>query len=168
MCDPELIKWMDEWENTTYICHITIQDILNMKIGEYREFICLDRNWSDFYENIEDWDRTNKWPLNIWKKWKGYRLGYLKTHEGISGKIQIMNSGKSFDEKLADSEFHIEYSKGCWYPLEEKNGTSLPEICEFGVIFKRRHYTEYPKYTRLGWRGPIVELKRLKCLKEIL
>jgi hypothetical protein len=113
-------------ENSEKERHITIADIEKLKYGEKRIFRCVDK----------------KYPPII--------LNYSHLINLI-GRIQWT---KGFPPK--EFEFHIECVPNFWFPL---SGGKLPNFNVPGIFnltdFKT-DWKDYPKNTRIGWRGPII------------
>ena len=55
-----------------------------------------------------------------------------------------------------DFSFDIEYDTNSWYPVN-KNGVISTDGQWINTVNK--HWTEYPHYTRIGWRGPMIDWK---------
>jgi len=56
----------------------------------------------------------------------------------------------------------IEIKENCWCPIDEK-GNVLFEMCVFPEYVETPplHVSEYPDSTRIGWRGPMVNVHLL-------
>jgi hypothetical protein len=141
--------------------HLTIKDILDLPIGKPIEIFCMDRNLFDFciYK-----DRINikMSAENFFNE--GYIIKYEKTH-GLIGKWKFLN----FDDDYFIREFDIDLGS-FWHPLFNNK---VPERDadfkqKMPIKFRKKHYSELPLDTRIGWRGPCMLLEDVKKLPQIL
>lgn len=129
--------------------HITIQDILNLNNNEELDLLCIDRN---FYDLIDH--NIGKEPMNYKEFFKkSYKLKY------IHGK-DCYGQGQFNDLTPKKFNFELEYNEHqCWYPLNDDG--ILPDVNIIGRKMKTSYgnnYRDYPTYTRLGWRGPMIKI----------
>ena len=125
----------------------------------------MDRNLCDILDRRvdkmtekEQSENEDLGTINTISDWWGYHVVFKKTDEGIVGIGEVLCDGEDFDPDKADTfEFHVNYKEELWYPL---NRTDLPEISQFENC--PRNIYEFPPTTRLGWRGPMVELEKIK------
>ena len=83
----------------------------------------------------------------------------------MNGKIKYKWQNNT--EEALNFEFEIEYKKNNWYPLI--NGT-LPAEDEQGfsqLLGIEKNWSEFPKKTHIGWRGPIILWNDLKHLDKV-
>ena len=135
-------KNFDHWFELTRPYHVTIQTILDMKMGESMEVLMLNRNFTEFIE-----DRTDHvlMKLNQQEKKKyydhqtraycvphtidtmiadGYSGTFIKLHPShsifgklnwkINGETECFNGNSKTDTPF---EFHVEYKPDYWYPF---------------------------------------------------
>jgi hypothetical protein len=140
---------INDWLKEVEPYYLTINDIENMKPGEMNKFLCIDRN---FYELIPTITEEN--AINIEEFVKKCYIFVYKHSSDMNGYIN-----SDIFEIEEEFEFHIEYLPNYWYPL--KNG-KLPEEDPqrmFKILSNpdiKRHWQEYDKNTRIGWRGPMI------------
>ena len=83
----------------------------------------------------------------------------------LDGKIK--HQWQNNNEEPYNFEFEIEYKKNNWYPLT--NGI-LPAEDEQGfseLLGEDKSWSEFPKSTHIGWRGPMILWDDLKKLKKV-
>jgi hypothetical protein len=85
--------------------------------------------------------------------------------DGLNGKIK--HKWQNNTEEAFDFEFEIEYKKNNWFPLI--NGI-LPAEDEQGfseLLGVEKSWSEFPKNTHIGWRGPFILWDDLKKLDKV-
>lgn len=141
-----------QWIRETRQYHLTISDILKLKEGDTIRVVHLDRNILDTCEY------HNK-PSVISDPQYFFRqsIGNYTHEQNLKGWFKfIEDSGRDF-------EFDVEYKKNHWYPLD--NG-QLPDsneesMCSFGDKLGWK-WNQFSLDTRIGWRGPMIEISKLK------
>lgn len=162
---PPIPFEVDRWNEVTRPFHLTIGDVLGMADGATIECMCLDRNYMDFMVD----DVTERLPYAPNRAFRnGYFLVFTKRGtEGIAGEGGIKSS--STDEPSHDPafEFDIEYAPGHWFPLE--GGQLRPDNCERQRMpaHPATRWQDFPKSTRLGWRGPAIPVRYLRHLPKL-
>lgn len=153
----ELSKWIDK----TRKYWLTIKDIEKIKINKKIKLVVLDRN---IYDNKDVFKKGTLYkPENFFINDSAV---YWKTSiAGLDGKIK--HKWQNNTDEPYNIGFDIEYKKNNWYPLI--NGI-LPAEDEQGfsqLLGVEKSWSEFPKTTHIGWRGPIIIWDDLKHLDKV-
>jgi len=154
--DPIIFKdklTLNKWINEVIPSWITIEKVLKMKPNKKVKILLLDRNVMDTVENTKrknELIKGNEYKPNYYFK---DSFAFLKRKNDSDLKMEILYS---FENDYRDFEFEIEYTSGKWFPLE--NGINIEE---------NKEWKDYPIYTHIGWRGPMILWKDLKNLPLI-
>jgi hypothetical protein len=180
-----LKEWLELAHNTPGVM-LTLGDILDMKAGEVKHFLCIDRN---FYDGIHNGlsDRPELKQENLKDPANGvpakelfthnYHIIFRKAdHPGPVGKwIHKWTITDDEDEQAVEDlrALEIEYAPDCWYPLETNGKIEVDpvELAIFGPRLKAvngKHYDEFPRSTRVGWRGPAVLYEWMETSPNII
>lgn len=149
-----------EWvKRTSLPYHLTIRDIEQLELNKPTNIFLMDRNVYDtsLDEGNNPKNKAIK-PSSFFRK--GYYITFTKKEEGIKGKwifnIEPNNSyNKEFDINLGT----------VWYPLKNDK---VPERDWQGLFdlskYYNMHYSDFPRDTKLGWRGPMMLVQNMdKC-----
>lgn len=156
--DFELAKWE---EHVRYEC-FTIRDVLDLKKGDKVRFLVMDRN---LYDIVCSNNEGNK----LFDPEYFFRCNSVTyTHDsGVKGTMVYHWGGlgpeRSDSKEYKNWEFEIEYEKDKWYPL--KGGylpASDPQKFASFHYEDKKHWSTFPKSTRLGWRGPMMVWEKVK------
>ena len=158
---PKNIEGFEQfkWEKKMRKHYLRINDILKMKTGDKIKLLILDRNVSDSTTAINKELKSYK-PKYFYRK----SLAVYTHDKELKGSILFNFEGA----EPMDFEFEIEYKRYHWYPLT--NG-KLPKkesqnYSHFGDK-AGKHYTQFPKTTLVGWRGPAIRYELLKDLPKV-
>ena len=142
--DPKIL-FKDEWGVLVHDHDLTEEVFL--------QDFDLKEDWGKHIKNVDKLTR---------KDIEQYKKAYLKRQELYRRKGQPPPTYKPF-------EFDIEYLEGNWYPLTD--GYLPPKDPQgFAKLnFKtKKHWKEFPKTTRVGWRGPMIKWDDLDKLPNII
>lgn len=132
---------------------LTIETVLKMKPNKKFKVLLLDRNVKDtieFSKRKKELIKGNDYKPNIYFK---DSFAFLRRKNTSDLKMEILYS---FENEYRDFEFDIEYLSGKWFPLE--NGINIED---------GKEWKDYPLYTHIGWRGPMIMWKDIKNLPII-
>lgn len=148
---------ISEWINNAKKYYVTLGDIMEIKKGEKIKFLILDRNVLDVVQN------TNK-PNKAYEPAKFFRKSYgiLKYGGNLQGTMKFCDISVQ-----RPFEFHIEYKKDQWYPLKNEYLPAHDPQNIFKLLGKQKHYTEFPKSTHVGFRGPMIFWQDMANLPNI-
>lgn len=151
---------VNKWMNRIRRHYLRISDVLKMKKGDKIKLLVLDRNVND----VTSKNKTNKELVSYTPKHFFRKNFAVYTHNsGLKGTI------KYFNMDLMVFQFEIEYQKNHWYPLN--NNGKLGKKDRHGYAdFKDKaglHYSEFPKTTPIGFRGPMIKYSILKDLPKV-
>lgn len=140
-------EWLKFMENK----YLTIGDIINTKPDETIKLLCLDRNLGDLIDHNE----KNKPTIPSIFFQKCYIINYIHKEE-LKGEIQWLTC--DFSKEKEPFNFHINYSSGFWYPLDDYG--MLPHVDPQGFVKfdenTNRNWKKYSENTLIGWRGPML------------
>lgn len=142
--------------------HLTIKDVLNFEIGKPVKIFLLDRN---MFDPSCDNNAINT-PLLPSVFFRNCYFIEFTRRDGLYGECKWLFNNKT----EYNFEFHV-CMPTCWYPLKNNRVPirDEQEIFEIHPAFAGKHYTELPKDTLLGWRGPMMLYENIdKCPKIIL
>jgi hypothetical protein len=149
---------LEQWIKCTRKYHLTISDILKLEKGDQIRVVHLDRNILDTCEYHNKPSVITE-PHNFFKQ----SIGIYTHDENLKGWFKFIEDSRQ------DFEFDVEYKKNHWYPLE--NGR-LPDsndngiCCSFGNK-KGWSWRQFPLDTRIGWRGPMIEISKLEHCPKV-
>ncbi len=168
-----------DWEKLVYEKYsLTIDDIVKLKPNQLIKVLSMDRNVWDLALNDKNKGKTCK-PVDFFKdNWAIY------LHESdLHGKFLLFPGECSEDISLIDIneilsspipvpkfEFHIEYLEHYYYPLKNEY---LPAVDPQGFFEftwpknQKQHWTNFPRTTRVGYRGYFVLWSKLNDLPNI-
>lgn len=134
-----------------FIDHITHNSTVAGK--ESIRFMCCDPNIEDF-TNYPQYNPPNTYlnPTTFFKD-----VYYLEwTQNGCN--IPLCGLGKFFsDDFIKPLNLHLEVSKNNWCPIDNGGYVfSVSHSEENEILESKRHWTEFPKTTKVGWRGPMI------------
>jgi hypothetical protein len=147
---------VDEWEDNAAQYSLTIGDIMNLNKGDQIKILSFNRNYLDTVCGSNEENKTYCPEVFFKKECHTY------IHEdGLKGKM-FWNYGED-----SDFEFEIEYEQNHWYPLRNgylpKEDPMLSKVsgnckafCGSFSYSKPKHWSTFPRSTRIGWRGPIM------------
>ena len=155
----------DTWYDESRKHWITIDTIQKLKPGKKVKLLLLDRNVLD----------------GVSKKFKAGKIysaaKYFNHNTAVFWKTDDQNLGGKLKYKWQenskghqdpyDFEFDVEYTKGSWYPMCDG---VLPAVDPQGfakLSGKAMKWTEFPKTTHIGWRGPMILWSNVKHLPKI-
>lgn len=148
---------ISEWEEYTRDKCLTIKDVENLRPGQKLKVVTLDRN---VYDIAFDCNEPGK--LHDAKHFYRESVATYYHESDLKGKIKMEDVGKM------EFEFDIEWAKDEWYPLT--NG-KLPENDPQGFSKFPDNmlldWKDYPKDTRIGWRGPMILLDKMDSLPKV-
>jgi len=144
----------NDWiNNKTKKFHLTIEDIINIPIGKTINIFLLDKNILNMSCRLEINEPNVPTKPSIFFR-NGYFISFTKIDNGIKGKWKFNKNPK----KTYIKEFDINI-KDKWIPLKNEKIFYREELDDCDIInLKNKKYTEFSKYTRLGWRGPMMLL----------
>lgn len=147
-------KWIELGRKSD--AHLTLNDIISLKIGESIDILILDKSINEFTYTSGTYSSYTLFEHNRWLRFT------KKSIEGIVGTFEWL-SGKPENDDLCTSEFHIEFKKDMWYPLI--NGKVPRGKWTMGTP---EDWDKYPTNTRIGWRGPSIDKNTMKLLPDII
>lgn len=156
----EVNDWFNKYSNKW----ITIKDIEKLKKGDKVKIVVLDRNFLDIVSNPNiNKENTSYSPQVFFKN----NWGIYTHNDGLQGTLFEAWMKKDKKPPKENFEFDVEYKKGKWYPL--KNGILPAKDLQFNfnLLGKKMHWTEFPKNTKVGYRGPMIFWKDLKDMPQI-
>lgn len=149
---------VEKWYQESRKHWLTIDKYL--KLNKRTKVIMLDRNFADIAFDANQRGKAYI-PTQFFRKNVAYLTPRSDGQNILACKLE---TSWGVSESI---EFHIEYQKGFWYPLE--NGY-LPKKDTQG-IFKlfsaKKHWTDFPTSTHIGWRGPVITWEDLKKLPKL-
>lgn len=144
----------DEWHEKAYNECITLGELRLLQKGDILEFINLDRNFLDTLPAMRDnqtYDRDEIIRIHT----------DIYTHnEDVSGTMVY-----HWDMKRDECKFRFELFTGkSWYPLsyQDEKYSLVTGINDDGWIKKEVNLDQFPPDTKMGWRGPCVEVEKVK------
>ena len=130
-----LEKWLEQAK------YVTIADIEKLEYGTKKQFLCLEKNYyrKITYAKLED-------------IFKGNIILQYSHLADLAGTVKWTD-----DTSPKEFEFHIECVPDFWFPLckgtlPDFNVPPFLNLPNFQTDWKN-----YPKNTRIGWRGPIID-----------
>lgn len=154
----------NDWLDSTYLYHLTIKHILSLKVGESVAIFLMDRNVLDLCceSSINPYGEKKK-PTEFFKN--NYYINFTKT-EGIRGDWKwIWNNKVQHTDK--NQEFHIDLGS-CIFPLkDDKVPMEDNQRCFNLSEHAGKHYTKFPLYTKLGWRGNMMRVRDMNKLSKV-
>jgi hypothetical protein len=168
----DIYKSLYAWSESEEIkdLQVTIQTILDLEPNEVLKCLCFDRNFGEYLEDQDPFEGSNLKASEILED--AYYLRFTKGLEkdSIEGKFFIACGLEEIDTEDDDNNegwLHVEYRPDCWYPFQ--NGifeVMDPQLKSFGherrlAPGSDRNWTEFPKNTRLGWRGPMIPISKM-------
>jgi hypothetical protein len=150
---------IEKWEQKSIPYHLTIKDIMDMKENKKYNLFHIDRN---FYDFVDMDTKGINLPTFIFRK--NYKSIFTKSKD-ISGTTEWIFSDN--DRRTDDTVWHIDLGH-IWYPLH--NGY-VPLEDSMGLFnigeHAGKHWTELPKTTRIGWRGPCMLMSDINKVGNI-
>jgi len=148
--------------------HLTINDILNLSIGDELDVIIWDRN----FEESWIWNKAELNKLyDAQEFFKDQRATLI--YKGNMEWTIAFCWGESFDHPI---HLNVEHLETYWTWMGIKNDGMIHienEIIDKdsripdGWREKHIHWTNFPKSARAGWRGPIMLWNKLKELPKV-
>jgi hypothetical protein len=143
------------YEEATEELHLRISDIAHMKPGETKELFFFDRNvWDMSFTKDKQYGKSYTF-MNFFKPYEqGYGGLYTHSHD-LQGTLKW-----TYDGETRPFEFEINYTKGHWFPLDD-GVLDFKRHNEMGPLqepFQGRSWKSFAPSTRIGWRGPAVDL----------
>ena len=153
---------------------LKIEDILKLKPGDQIKVLCMDRNVYDaaLQEDIRGKSLSpqkffeSNWAIYIHEKdLKGALLFEFEIEDDNLDLVDMTDICQS------DFEFHVEYETkhSCWYPLE--NGylpASDPQGFSNFSWNEKKHWSEFPLDTKVGYRGPMILWSNLDKMPNVI
>lgn len=153
--DDEALE-VSDWISHTKMYHLTINDIIDLKLGDQTIVVQLDQ---DNLFNCEDCNE----PSIICEPTEFFQdvVGVYTHEENLKGRFQSVDIDRDF-------EFDVEYKKNHWYPLTEGRLPADDDdcVCAFGDKCGW-HWNQFPIDTRIGWRGPMIETSKLQLCPKV-
>ena len=145
---------VDDWMEHMKEDFLKIEDITKLSKNDELELICFDRNMQDLMSK-------NKEPIlsEIFFR-RNLRITYI--HDNNLQGHAWWFVDQELPTKSELFEFHLEYTPGFWYPLKDGKLPDNDPQGLFNLGEVPKNYREYSLNTRVGWRGPMIELKKLK------
>lgn len=168
ICQSEVELDYQEWDQLSYAYALTIKDIINLKPGQQIKVVMMDRN---VWDCLTDCIKGKSYKPNelLSDNWAIYIH-----EEGLRGKLVFWFNCKNDEEQInvdqPNFEFHIEYTKGSWYPLKEEYlpGADPQGFSKFPWDDnQKQHWTSFPETTCVGWRGHFVLWSKLDQMPNI-
>jgi len=148
---------ISNWINETKPFWLSIDKVLALKPNKKTKVLLLDRNLMDTVENTK-----RKKELEKGKDYKpeyffkdSSAVFYRINNNDLKSKLQF--PWQKENNETIDYEFDVEYNNGKWYPFE--NGYNIED--------NNKYWKDYPGYTAIGWRGPMILWKDIKKLPMI-
>ncbi len=150
--------------------HLTINDILDLSAGDKLDVVIWDRNFEEYW--IWNKAKSNKpYDPQIFFGPNRWTIIYKGDMEWTI--ISEAGEGESFDHPVHLNTEHLN-TYMIWVGLENdgmvhieyeiiKEGNKIPK----GWIETHIHWKDFPKTTRVGWRGPIMLWKKLEKLAKV-
>jgi hypothetical protein len=153
----------ERWINETEKYHSTINDIIDIKIGETKIFLCIDRN---FDEIINESDLCKNNYYMVFTKIEGIN-GNMDIFCGIDEAHKEITNRKNPNYKYTrDEELHVNYTKKHWYPFQDGVFHVIDSQTKRTLIKGNdMSWQEFPKKTKVGWRGPMIDVKYIDEVK---
>jgi len=166
----DIYETIEIWEKSTrkLNLHVTIQTILEMEPNTTLKCLCLDRNVEEIAESNSSKFKVKDIipPIDLFQN--NYYLKFIKGPEknDIKGIWEVacgFNELNTIHNLTDEEELHIEYAPNCWYPLQ--NGVFKVMDPQFKnkrlATGKDKKWQDFPKSTRLGWRGPMIPIEKM-------
>lgn len=162
-----------DWFDKTRKSWITIGDIMKLKKGDKLDLLMLDRNATDtaFHYN------KMSVPKEPSKFFRHNRITYIHDTDmtgTIRQKIVIdltNNKTKKTEKKRVtdntEAEFDVEYKKDYWYPFRDGVLPAKDFQGYFKLLGKKKHYTDFPKSTHVGFRGPLIPWSQIDKFPKV-
>lgn len=153
--NPDSLE-VTKWIKHTKKYHLTINDITQLQSGEKLTVVHLDRNVLDSVEYSNKASVITD-PHEFFKQ----SVGVYTHQSNLVGNFEDVDFEREF-------EFDVEYKKNHWYPLEEGHLPTDDEQrrCSFGEK-AGWNWRQFPTNTRIGWRGPMIEISKLKLCPKV-
>jgi hypothetical protein len=137
---------------------LTIKDIGEMKKGDKKKVLILDRNAFDIALADKNVKKGRNSPLVFFRHNQG-----VYTHEkALQGSLLFEDE----DDNIKKFEFHLDLPhKRMWYPLEQGY---IPSRAQDGPYSKPQHWTRFPDSTLVGWRGAMIDWSLVASFPDIL
>jgi hypothetical protein len=158
---------------------LTIGDIKRLKKGDPLQLLNINKNPSVNMISDMIYDKHLK-SYKLYKPnvfFKSEIVKYLHDKD-IFGKFNFSNKrlehfpviiNNEVQDILNQNTFDIEYKRNNWYPLDS-NGYLPAKSTNLSYILldgKKKHWSEFPDNTHIGWRGPMVIWRKLDNLPKI-
>lgn len=138
--------------------HLTIEDVMKLEVGDELDVVIWDGNFEEY------WIWTNAESSVAYNPEEFFRCNHHQlTYLGDMTWDIHFSFGETTTHPihLDVSQLETNYT---WYPIDETDGKIhiTNEIVNEGEEKpshwkpKHLHWTEFPKTTRVGWRGPIM------------
>ncbi len=140
-------KWLKKSEKYW----LKIEDVEKLPVGHQLVVLTPNRNWGiPVPETLKN--NTTYRPETFFRP--------LKETWTYEGDLKYSWNGEKRD-------FEIEYDEHSWYPLGELGDFISRYYDILKVLRAKTHWTQYPKDTHVGHRGPIILWSDLKKLPKI-
>lgn len=153
---------LNNWIEKSFEYHLTINDILKMKQCE-EKILHIDRNFLDLVDETRKGERKAK---DVFKDnyYSFIQKLDIKGEPFFTVCKGTLNKGK---DKFEITKWDIDLGH-VWYPLKDGK---VPLLIDFGLfdigINKGKSWEEFPKDTRIGWRGPCIFYKDIDKIGNI-
>jgi hypothetical protein len=140
---------LKEWKEKVRDHWLTIADVKRLKPGSKLKVVLLDRNLFDYMDEFP----SNK---------------MLPNTTLIKNTSDTYVHGRDMQGTLHNEpfEFHVEYEKGRWYPLQDGYLPAKDEQWGHKLLGKKTSWKNMPPTTAVGFRGPMVRVADLKRLPD--
>ncbi len=144
----EPLSW-EEWDKAADSSALTIEDIISLKPGTKHQLLIQDRNVGDSIGNLGHDDGKPRRPTAFFSGLKDT----FTYRDGLSGCMD-WNWGEHDD----DFTFQLlSEMKRMWYPLDRDGFFPLA----------KKHWTDMPLTTKVGWRGRAMRWSDLAQLPSL-
>lgn len=147
---------------------MTIADVERIPPGKTIDACFLHRNVWDTTMTPERRGKLHK-PSTFFAEEKA-RFAQVHRYTRTSRKTTPLEGQSMFVEYESEPkpfEFEIEYAKGKWYPLSKGVLPAKDSQGAFKLLGTAKHWSEFPKTTHVGWRGPMIAWENLDKLPKI-
>ena len=139
--------------------HLKISDVDKLKVGDVLDVFVYDRN---FYDGLDDFEENKPYKATDILKHSHMKLHYKGGHVW-----DIEMSWGTYEHPIELSLEKLD-TNWKWSPLQNdmihitNNITRSNQKVQKGWKPIHMHYDEFPKDTRVGWRGPMIPWKYVK------
>ncbi|QKF94829.1 hypothetical protein QKU48_gp1371 [Fadolivirus algeromassiliense] len=152
-----------KWCKMAYKSRLHIQDIANMKKGDKLKVLVMDRNLCDIV--LDPFTNPPNCIISPKQFFRFNSATYTHDHD-LTGKITFHWRDDDFTE--SPFEFHIEYKKNNWFPLEDGYlPTEDPQGFSDFKYTDKKSWKDFPIDTAIGYRGCMVPWDCLNVMPNL-